>query len=457
MSFRAFRLPSLLAIALAAAALGFSCGGEEPGAKHPTKEGAGARISNETSNEPHEVTPEGPTETVQGDAKADYDKGFAAWQNGDLQQAKEYFTKATKADPKNPSPHYALGCVLERLGDNAGAQSEYRAAFNIKPDHESSLCAYAFNLASSGHMSEADTFLTDKVAKNPTSPGLKTCLAEVKSRNKDSAGAQQLAQDALRIDPDFKQAMVVIARDHQRAGRNDLARYALTAILDGFGQAAPARDKDNAEAHLLRGIMRRDAGQRIGAMEDFQAARAKRPDLVEAAIQIGAMKLEAGNATEAQPLLESAVKFAPKNALAHLNLGDCYRLLGKVSDAKKELDTALSLDSSLPQIHYAYGLLYLFAPSFPGMSETDKLGAAIKEFGTYKNMRGPKPPPGVQDDVDELIARAQQKQKEIADAKAAAAAAPAPKASASANPTASAPASSAKPDAGGGIQRASPF
>jgi tetratricopeptide (TPR) repeat protein len=286
------------------------------------------------------------------------------------------------------------------------------------------MCGYAYNLASSGHMTDADQFLTDKVAKNATSAGLKTCLAEVKSRAKDSAGAQQLAQDALRVDPDFKQAMVVIARDHQRAGRTDLARYALTAILDGFGQSAPARDKDNAEAHLIRGIMRRDAGQRIGAMEDFQAARAKRPDLVEAAIEIGAMKLEAGNAVEAQPLLENAVKFAPKNAIAHLNLGDCYRLLGKQSDAKKELDTALSLDSSLPQIHYTYGLLYLFAPSFPSMSVSDKLDASIKELNLYKNMRGPKPAPGVQDDVDELIARAQQKKTELQQAAAASATPP---------------------------------
>src|SRR5581483_4106463 len=132
---------------------------------------------------------------------------------------------------------------------------------------------------------------------------------------------------------------------------------------------------------------------------------------------------EAGNATEAQPLLESAEKFAPKNALAHQNLGDCYRLVGRVSDAKKELDTAMSLDSSMPATHYSLGLLYLFAPSYPGMSENDKLGAAIKELNTYKQMRGPKPPPGVQDDVDDLIAGAQQRQTELAQSKAAASAA----------------------------------
>lgn len=450
--------PIVLLALVAAAGFAFgACGGDEPKAKDPTHAKGSATTTDTAPTGTTDTGPEGPSQTVTGDAKGDYDKGFAAWQNGDLQQAKEYFSKASKADPKNPSPHYALACVLEHLGDNAGAQGEYRAAFNAKPDHLASICGYAYNVASAGHVSEADQFLTDKVAKDQNNAGLKTCLAEVKSRAKDSAGAQQLAQDALRIDPDYKPAMVVIARDHQRAGRADLARYALTAILDGFGLAAPARDKDNPEAHLIRGIMRRDAGQRIAAMEDFQVARAKRPDLVEATIQIGAMKLEAGNAVEAQPLLESAVKFAPKNALAHQNLGDCYRLVGRVSDAKKELDTAMSLDSSMPATHYSLGLLYLFAPSYPGMSDSDKLGAAIKELNTYKQMRGPKPPPGVQDDVDDLIAGAQQRQTELAQSKAAASAATqnAP----SAKPTASA-APSAKPTAtasGGGINRNAPF
>jgi Tfp pilus assembly protein PilF len=434
---------ALVAIGGALAALAPACGGETPNVKHPENPEAGVQSIQNDKGAEVGIT-EGPTEhaDISADAKSDYQKGWSSWVAGDLPGAKTAFERASKADTKNPAPHYSLGCVLERLGDNSGAQTEYRAAFNAKSDYEPALCAYSSNLARTGHTGEADQFMTEKVAKAPTSPKLKVCAAEVKSLAKDSISAQQLAQDALRIDPGFKEAMVMIARDHHRAGRADLSRYALTAILDGFGDAAPPRDKDNAEAHLLRGLIRRESGQRIGAMEDFKAAQAKRPDLVEAQIQIGAMKLEAGNALEAQPLLENAIKFAPKSALAHLNLGDCYRLLGRVADAKKELDVALSLDSSLPQIHYAMGLLYLFAPTYPGMSESDKLGAAIKELGTYKQMRGPKAPPGVQDDVDELVTRAQQKQTELNLAKAVPSATASAKPSGSAKPAASA---SAKP------------
>src|SRR2546428_655559 len=113
--------PIIFLVVVAAAGFAFgACGGDEPPAKHPNSGKHSGTEPTATATSTEEATNTGPTETVTGDAKSDYDKGFAAWQNGDLQQAKDAFSKAAKADPKNPSPHYALACVLERMGDNAG-------------------------------------------------------------------------------------------------------------------------------------------------------------------------------------------------------------------------------------------------------------------------------------------------------------------------------------------------
>ncbi len=409
-----------IAVATGGAAVGaagvgsMGCGGDTPAVKYPDKAAAsdaGATVSTDQGAQVGVTdSPEGTGLT--GAAKDAYDRGWRAWLAGDLPGAKAAFTEAISKDQKNPAPHYSLGTVLERLGDKSGAQQEFRASFSVKTDYELGMCAYANSLARGKSTAEADTFLTDKKQKAPNSARLTTCLAEVKSLANDSGTAQQLAQDALRLNPDYKEAMVTIARDHYRAHRMDLAKYALQAILDGFGDSSPPRDKDNAEAHLLRGVIRREEGQRIAAMTDFEAARAKRPDMVEAVIQTGAMKLEAGNVAEALPLLESAVRYAPNNALAHLNLGDAYRLSGKPTEAKKEFDTALSMDSSLAVAHYDMGLLYLFSPNVPGMSADAQVATAIRELETYKSMRG-KSAPGATDDVDELLSRAKQKQNEL--------------------------------------------
>ena len=410
----------VLVVLAAAPFVVIACGGDDSKTvKYPSKDGGEAVTSPSDTN----VTAGSASAVVgvvdqgsggvSGSAKGDYDDGFKAWMSGDLQAAKQKFREATTADPKSSAAYYSLGCVLERLGDNAGAQNAFRSAFSAKSDNELAMGAYALNLAHTGHQGEADTFLTNEHQKNPKSARLEAYLAEVKSLEKDSTSAQQLAQDALRIDPNFKDAMIVIARDHYRAGRVDLAKYALTAILDGFGQASPARDPGNAEALLLRGIIEREAGQRIAAMKDFDAARLKRPDLVEATVQVAAMKLEAGNAAEAQPLLESAVKYAPQNAIAHMNLGDCYRLQQRYADAKRELDQALALDSTLLGAHYAMGLMYLNAPNYPGMDAKQQVSAALRELNQYKTMRGPKAPPGTSDDIDDLIARATDKQNQM--------------------------------------------
>lgn len=417
---------SLTTSVLAAALLLAGCGGgDDKKVVAPSKDAtAGTPVMTQGGGQVGVVDSAGGS-GLTGTAKSRYEEGWQAWLNGDLQTAKKKFQEAGEADPKSASPPYSLGIVEERLGNAAAAQQAYRTAFSNNPEHEISMCAYALSLASGGHPGEADTFLTDKRGKRQNSPRLTACNAELKSIAKDHGTAQQLAQDALRMDPDFKDAMVTIARDHYRARKLDLAKYALQAILDGFGDASPARDKENAEARLLRGLIYRETGARAVALTDFEAAVKRRPDLVEGLINLGSMRLEAGNATEAQPVLESATRFGPSSAIAHLNLGDCYRLLGRYGDAKKEFDIALSHDSSLAAAHYDLGLMFLTAPTIPGNTADGQVSTAIKELETYRTMRGPKAPPGVQDDIDDLIARAKAKQAELKQTPAATAAAPA--------------------------------
>jgi len=417
----------VVAVTIAVSVLAPACGGDTP-VKYPSPEaGVGATVTDNQGGQVGVIDGAG-TSGLEGSAKSAYEAGWQAWLKGDLATAKKQFVEAGSLAPKSPAPPYSLGVVEEHLGNLSAAQQAYRSAFTNDPEHELSMCAYALSLANNKSPGEADTFLTEKRAKKTTSPRLTACNAEVKSLAKDHGTAQQLAQDALRMDPDFKDAMVVVARDHYRARKMDLALYALRAILTGFGDGSPARDKENAEAHLLRGLIEREGSGRAAAMKDFEDAVKKRPDLVEALVNLGSMKVEAGNAQEALAPLESAVRFAPNNALAHLNLGDAYRLLQRYADAKKEFDQALALDSSLAAAHYDLGLMYLTAQSIPGTSADQQVSTAIKELEQYKTMRGAKAPPGVNDEIDDLLNRAKAKQAELKNkvaAESAAAAAPA--------------------------------
>lgn len=344
-------------------------------------------------------------------AQSAYQKGVAAYNSGDLAGAKSAFQQAVSADSKAYQAHYSLGVVQERTGD-AGALGSYRQATTIQPDYEQAILAYALLVANKGSLSEAETYLNQKAGQLPNSAGVTAALAEIKSIQRDTASAQRLAQESLKKNSDYRPAMVTIARDHYRNRRLDLALYALQAILDGFGDDNPPRDKDNADAHFLRGLILKEEGRRAPAISEFKQAVQIRPDLVAARVELASYYLEAGNAAEAQPLLEGALRYDNNNVIAHLNLGDCYRLSQRIPDAKREFDWVLAHDTSLAQVHYDLALLYLFAPNIPGMDPKRQVDEAIAEINKYQQMRG-KLAAGQSDDSEELLNRAKQKQGDL--------------------------------------------
>jgi tetratricopeptide (TPR) repeat protein len=360
---------------------------------------------------------------ITGQASGLYQQALQAFAAGNLPSAKSLFEQATQADPRSHQAFYSLAVMQDRLKD-PGAAASYRQAFTLVPDYEPAIIAYAMLLAKKGQLSEADRFLTEKHGQMPKSAAVAATLAEVKSLQKDTGSAQRLAQEALKINPDYRPAMVIIARDHYRNRRLDLALYALQAILDGFEPVTenPPRDKDNGEALLLRGLIYKEQSNRFGAMDQFRKAVAKRPDLVEARVQLGAALLASGGAEEALPILEGAVRYDADNLSGHLNLGDTYRLLQRYGDAKREFEWVLAHDAGLPQVHYDLGLLYLYAPSVPGMTAKQQIAEAIRELTKFREVR----PRDEKDDSEELLNSAKIKEGELTAASTPVAAPPPP-------------------------------
>lgn len=392
--------------------------------------------------------------SMNGTALAVYQQGLAAFANGDLAASKVFFKQACDADPKAHQAFYSLAVVQSRLKD-PGASSSYSQALSLVPDYEPAIIGYAM-FQGAKNMAEADRFLTEKRGQMPKSAAVAAALAEVKSLQRDTGSAQRLAQEALKLNPDYRPAMVIIARDHFRNRRLDLALYALQAILDGFEPVDenPPRDRDNPEALLLRGLIWKEQGLRAQSMEQFRKAVARRPDLVEARVQLATFLLESGGAEEARPVLEGAVHFDNDSLAAHLNLGDCYRLLGMYTEAKKEFDWVLSHDQSVAQVHYDLGLLYLFAPNctpvggaaaqspcYSGLTPLAQVQEATKALKKFQELRQK----GETDDSDELLNRAKLKEGEITAAQQAAA--PPPPAPAAPAGASAAPAATATPTA----------
>ena len=396
-----------------------SGGGSSNGAS--TGAAAATEAGNNGEAPPPPPTP-GESSHLTGAAREAYDRGIASYNAGDLAGAHNAFSQSMQAEPKAYEAHYAFAMTSERMGKNGDALEHYREAYKLNPNYDAAISAYGFLLYRQGNKAEAESFLTDQQAKNSKSVGLMTSLAEIKSLQGDSAAAQKLASDALTIEAKFEPAMVLIARDHYRRGRIDLASYVLTAILDGQKTAEekdknlpaktnPPRAPNNAEAHLLRAVILQKQGERLAAAKWFESAGKLRPDLVEARLQLGLIRLESNDADGALEPLQKAVAYASGNVEAHLALGEAYRLAGGHSpDAKSQYNWVLGAPGAAAQLkalaQYDLGLLYFLTPGIDGLGDPPRYDKSIDYFNQFKAAKGAASGPSWPSDADDLIEQA---------------------------------------------------
>jgi len=424
LSIRSLRARLVECVGVAAiAVLPLACA-ETPAAKLPASSGANVTMPSAPAASPA-AKPMGMSDAFSGgqagassrpkmnaSAAQQYTAAMQAFQAGTLDVAEGLFEKTIQADSQAYQAYYSLGVIRERKGNTTGALSAYAKAIGVVPDYEPAIVAYGVLTAREGNLDEAEQYLNGRLAKLEKSAAVTTALAEVKSLRGESGAAQKYAQEALKINPDYRPAMVTLARDHYRNRRLDLALYALQGILDGYGPENPPRDKDNPEALLLRALIHKERNERAAAMADFSRALELRPDLVEAHVQLAGYLLESGNAVDAAPHLEWALRYDRDNLLARLNLGDAYRLLGKANEAKQQLEWVAAKDPKLAQVQYSLGLLYLFSDSISGVSPKEAATKAIASFEEYKRLK-PRSTAGQSDDSDELITAAKSKKAVI--------------------------------------------
>jgi Tfp pilus assembly protein PilF len=433
MAMKTIRTALVLVLSLALPVGIGACGSRKPA---ETAAGKGSTTTADTKDEPPpstktdtvtDVTPPPPPtpggqSKLTGSARDAYDKGVASYNAGDLSGALAAFQQAVSAEPKAYEAHYALGLTYERMGKSGDALEHYREAYKLNENYDAAIAAYGFLLYTQGSRTEAENFLGDQSAKNPKAIGVMTALAEVKSLQGDSSKAQELAGNALTIEARYEPAMVLIARDHYRRGRVDLATYVLTAILDGQkteeerakglpAKASPPRAPNNAEAHFLRAVILQKNGERLAAAKWFESALKLRPDMFEARLQLGLIRLEANDADGALDPLKKAVAYNSASVEGHLALGEAYRLAGgQSSSAETEYKWVLAAPKSSANMkaiaQYDLGLLYFLTPGINGNTDVQRYDRAISYFNDYKSAKGTASGASWPADVDDLLDQA---------------------------------------------------
>ena len=177
--------------------------------------------------------------------------------------------------------------------------------------------------------------------------------------------------------------MMVLATDHFRRRRIDLALYTLKGILDGQGADNPPRDPGNPDGHYLRGVIYIRLGQMAAGMSELKKAVAARPDLVQAHLVLAGAMISVGNVEEAMTHLRVAIAFENANIKARQLLGDAYRSLGKPELARKELEWVIQADPGAIGVHYNLALLFITSQKLNGLDRMGALKLAIVHLEKY--------------------------------------------------------------------------
>jgi len=316
-----------------------------------------------------------------GNAESAYGDGKASVASGQLDAAKQSFTRAVAADAKAYQAEYALGVVADRQGATDEALQHYAKALRIQPDYEAAVQGTVNIMLRRGTPDAAAKYVEPIAKKWQRNLYLQALWADTLVRAERVDEAEQAARGALKRDERFVPAIVSLAKASQRRGRDELA--------DSMLEQAREIDGNYAEVYFLQAKRFQAKGELAQALVAYRKAVELNPDYAEARMALGIQYMASGNYNDALGQFEATVKLVPGSVEAHLNLGDVYRALTRWADAKREFDKALRMQTALPEAHYDLALLYMTAgKDFSGLSELDALNRALTEFSTYRTQMG---------------------------------------------------------------------
>ncbi len=270
-------------------------------------------------------------------------------------QALQMFDELRRADDSNPFYLEYLARTYERLGDPKAATTTYvqladlqisrklaaraiealREVLRLQPDADDQRMRLAQLLADQGARAEAAAQYLD--------------LARRAQAHGHLEQAADLAETALRYEPDNREAKELIAALH------DALATTLQSAIEAMPATAEAIPLPIAGTSSLRGVQiaverivalaheRQEAGDIDGAIEQYERALKLGTDRSDVFYSLGLLYQERGDYQRAIELLKSAAGDQEYALSAHYMLGQAYQELGKLPEAAHEYEQTIRL------------------------------------------------------------------------------------------------------------------
>jgi tetratricopeptide (TPR) repeat protein len=244
------------------------------------------------------------------------------------------------------------GAALYQGGNATEARALCLRAHELAPQSCEAPLFLGFMALGAGAVTEAIEWIGRAIAANGALAAAHHLMGQARQAASQYEAAIPCYSEALRLQPDYAQALNDRGNAHRRLGHADLA----LADFEAAVRLAPG----NALFQSNRGVALRELGCHEPAIVALREAIALNAGEGMTHFNLGLALAEAGQHAQALASYDEALRLPGNHALVRCARADALRALGQHDAALHDYDEALALDSSLAEIHNNRAILLLF-------------------------------------------------------------------------------------------------
>ena len=257
-----------------------------------------------------------------------------------MEEAAACLRRAVATDAKVARGQRVLGTVLDRLGDQKGAEAAFRAAVQQTPRDVETRLFLGRLLLDQGRASEAIVQLEEACRLDAESRNNRYVLYQAQTRAGDAEGARQSLEKLQQLKAKEKSPME--ATDKGRSDGPKMRVYAVEFHNDMAGLLQWQGKSALAESHLRQLI----------AITPEQPVTCQR---------LATLCRQSGRLAEAKELFASLARLLPNEPACGVNLATVLLQLKDYAGAVQELERVLQLDPNQPEALNNLARFYLGA------------------------------------------------------------------------------------------------
>jgi tetratricopeptide (TPR) repeat protein len=267
---------------------------------------------------------------------------FAAYQGGDLVQAKRLARQALDRNPKRAGAWHLAGVIDMQSGHLAEALAAFDASLLLQPTNADVLANRGLALHQLGRHAEAVHSYGAALNIRPDAAQTHNNRGMALADLGDLDVAQQDYQRAIQLQPDYAAA-------HYNLGLLLLTRGQFEGSLTSFDTAIGLA-ADHAEAHASRGLALHGLKRYAQALASYDQAISLQPAFALAYNNRGLTHQALRDFSAAVHDYQAAIAYEPSLSQAYSNLGTAFKAMHCFDDALLAYDQSLAANPAVAQV-----------------------------------------------------------------------------------------------------------